>query len=70
MAKWKITACVAKKRLEKQGIDFSDNFHALHSDDVHLILDASRAAGYRKRRDAPGSTARMFFQYLARKKNC
>jgi hypothetical protein len=66
----KITACQAKRRLTNQGIDFEDDFHVLHSDDKRLVLQAARDAGYRKRRDAPGSTARMYFQYLARKKGC
>ena len=70
MAKQKITACTAKRRLERQGINFRDDFHALRSSDVRLILNTSRAAGYRKSPRAPGSTARMYFQYLARKKGC
>jgi hypothetical protein len=66
----KISACVAKRRLIDQGIDFKTDYHALRGDDARLVLQAARDAGYRKRKDAPGSTARMYFQYLARKKGC
>lgn len=51
----KITACEAKRRLQSQGVSFRADFHALPSSDVRKILSAARAAGYRKRRDAPGS---------------
>lgn len=56
----------AKRRLEAAGIDFGRDFHELGSSAVHEVLDVARAAGYRKRKDAPGSTARMYFQYLRR----
>jgi len=42
------------------------DFHRLSSSEVDLILNMARATGYRKRKDAPGSTARMYFQYLSR----
>lgn len=66
----KLTACAAKRRLQQQGVSFNQDFHALPSSQVRKILDAARAAGYRKRRDAPGSKARMFYQYLSRKRGC
>lgn len=56
----------AKQRLKAAGIDFSSDLHQLSSSQKQLIVDAARAAGYRKRKDAPGSTARMYFQYLSR----
>lgn len=56
----------AKQRLKAAGVDFSRDFHALPSRQVQLLVDTARAAGYRKRKDAPGSTARMYFQYLSR----
>lgn len=69
MAK-KLTICEAKRRLQSQGICFDDDFHALRSADVRLILDAAKAARYYKSKSAPGSRARMFFQYLGRKRGC
>jgi hypothetical protein len=33
---------------------------------VQALADAAKLAGYRKRKDAPGSTVRMFYQYLSR----
>lgn len=56
----------AKQRLKAAGIDFGRDFHELSSSEVDQVLSVSRAAGYRKRRDAPGSTARMYYQYLKR----
>lgn len=56
----------AKQRLKAAGINFSSDFHTLPSSQKQLLVDTARAAGYRKRKDAPGSTARMYFQYLSR----
>lgn len=56
----------AKQLLKSDGIDFQRDFHELGSQEVQRILEVARLAGYRKRRDAPGSTARMYFQYLNR----
>jgi hypothetical protein len=56
----------AKQRLEMAGLDFSSDFHQLPRSQVQLILDMARAAKYHKRKDAPGSTARMYFNYLSR----
>jgi hypothetical protein len=56
----------ARSHLEAAGVDFSRDFHELPSSNVELLLSTARAAGYRKRKDAPGSTARMYFQYLSR----
>ena len=64
----KITACAAKARLQRQGVSFAKDFHALRSSDVQLILDAAKDAGYRRSKRASGSKARMFFQHLDRKK--
>jgi hypothetical protein len=58
----------AKQRLRASGIDFSRDFHELRSSDVEKILDVAKEAGYRKSKNAPGSTARMYFQYLDRLK--
>jgi len=42
----------------------------LHLSEVEIVLDVAKAAGYRKRKDAPGSKARMFYYYLDRKRGC
>lgn len=49
-------------------IDLTADFYTLPSAQVWLLVDTARAVGYRKSWHAPGSTARMFFQYLARQK--
>lgn len=68
--KKKMTHCDAKTMLQKQGIDFSEDFHALPSSQVSLIVDAARATGYRKSKSAPGSRGRMYFQLLKRQRGC
>ena len=64
--KKKLDPHAAKQRLKTAGIDFSRDFHQLPSSQVQLLLDTARTAGYRKRKDAPGSTARMYYQYLSK----
>jgi hypothetical protein len=66
--KKKLDPYETKQRLEMEGIDFSSDFHQLPRSQVQLILDTARDAKYHKRKDAPGSTARMYFQYLSRLK--
>jgi hypothetical protein len=56
----------AKQLIQSDGIDFKRDFHELSSHEVERVLEVAKLAGYRKRRDAPGSTARMYFQYLSR----
>lgn len=56
----------AKQRLKAAGINFASDFHALPRSQVQLLLTMARAAGYRKSKAAPGSTARMYFQYLSK----
>jgi hypothetical protein len=68
MPKRKITACTAKRRLREQGIDFDQDFDALRWSEKMTVLDMAKAARYYKRKDAPGSRARMYFYYLSRKK--
>jgi hypothetical protein len=64
--KKKISPREAKQLLKSDGIDFGRDFHELGSQEVQRILEVARLAGYHKRKDAPGSTARMYFQYLSR----
>jgi hypothetical protein len=63
----KLTHEEAKRLLESEGVDFSRDYHASVSmSTANRIAEVARAAGYRKRKDAPGSTARMYHQYLSR----
>lgn len=67
--KKKISAQEAKQLIQSDGIDFNKDFHELSSYDTQRILEVAKLAGYRKRKDAPGSTARMYFQHLSRLRN-
>jgi hypothetical protein len=67
--KKKIDPHAAKQLLQSEGIDFRRDFHELSSSEVQRVLEVAKLAGYRKRKDAPGSTARMYFQYLDRLRN-
>jgi len=54
----------------KHGINAKvDDFHALTSSQVDGILHWAKAYGYRKPKDANGSTGRCFFQMLQRHAN-
>lgn len=64
--KKKISPQEAKQLIQLDGIDFRRDFHELSSSEVQRILEVARLAGYRKSKNAPGSTARMYFQYLNR----
>lgn len=64
--KKKISPAEAKRILQSDGIDFSRDFHELPSYETHRLLEVAQLSGYRKRADAPGSTARMYYQYLSR----
>jgi len=62
-------ACAAKRELQiTNGLDFSKDFHALSRSNVDDLLAYARLYKYRKRKNAPGSTARMFYQHLQRTK--
>jgi hypothetical protein len=69
MAK-KLTHAQAKTLLESAGIKFGGDFDGEVSrlSDANLIAEVARSAGYRKRKDAPGSTARMYYYHLSRLK--
>jgi hypothetical protein len=66
--KKKISPHDAKRLLQSDDIDFRRDFHELSSSEVQRVLEIAALAGYRKRKDAPGSTARMYFQHLSRLK--
>jgi hypothetical protein len=58
----------AKKLAEKMGIDFRKDFHTLYSSEVSVLLDIRKLNGYRKPKNANGSTGRYFYAYLQRSK--
>lgn len=66
----KPSACAVKRELRAQGIDFGADFHALSWSKKNLLADGAKQAGYRKSKNASGSTARMFFYCLVRKRGC
>jgi hypothetical protein len=67
--KKKLTAHEAKQLLESEGIDFSKDYHAsVTTSEGSRIAEVAKMAGYKKSKNAPGSTARMYFQYLSRLK--
>lgn len=69
-AKKKISKSEALHLAKKVGYKFGPNapdFHAQNSNSKSYDLAAiARLAGYRKPKNASGSTARMFFQHLDR----
>ena len=48
------------------GLDLAADFHMLGSDTVARLVEVAKAVGYRRPRNANGSTARYFFAYLTR----
>lgn len=48
------------------GLNLAAEFYTLNNDTVLQLVDAAKAVGYRRPRNANGSTARCFFAYLAR----
>lgn len=59
----------AKRLLESEGIDFSRDYYAgVSTSQSSRIAEVAKMAGYRKSKNAPGSTGRMYFQYLSRLK--
>lgn len=61
-----ITPETAREILRLCGIDRGENFHALNSDRVILLLDAANEHRYRKPKNANGSRCRYFHAYLQR----
>ena len=66
MPRKKLTPQQAKALLIADGVDFSQDFHSQDRYVVGRLEELARAAGYRKSKNAPGSTVRMFYQYLSR----
>lgn len=53
---------------QRFGFPLGADFHSLGSATVEKILAAADFRGYRKPRNAPGSRARSFYEYLNRAK--
>jgi len=67
--KKKLDHVEAKRLLEAEGIDFTRDYHeSVSMSQGNRIAQIARQTGYRKRKNAPGSTARMYFQFLTRLK--
>ena len=66
MPRKKLTPQQAKALLIADGVDFSQDFHSQDRYVVGRLEELAKAAGYRKSKNAPGSTVRMFYQYLSR----
>lgn len=64
MAKKKLTHQQARMMLELAGINFKKDVNELRMSELNFVADAAKLAGYRKRKNAPGSTGRMYYQYL------
>jgi len=65
----KITAQEAKKLLLSDDIDLTRrDYFDLSPSEVGRVLEVAKLVGYRKAKNAPGSTGRMFVQYLRRLK--
>jgi hypothetical protein len=68
--KKKLSACDAKKLLEAEGIPFGVDVHSIGVANLGRVAEVAKQAGYRKPKNAPGSTGRMYYQYLNRLKSC
>ena len=64
----KISREEAKRVAVKAGIDFHKDYHTLRSSEVDTLLTIRKLNGYRKPKNASGSTGRYFFYYLQRAK--
>lgn len=64
----KAKACAAKQLLRSAGVPMGRDFHSLSSGEVDKVVTAAKAVGYRKSKSAPGSTGRMFYEYVNRTK--
>jgi hypothetical protein len=56
----------ARDTLARCGAPLDADFHALGSSVIEAIVEAARAYGYRKPKNANGSRARYFHAYLMR----
>ena len=59
----------ARKLLQDAGVWlWGKDYHTLRSSEVDKVLGMAKLYGYRKAKNAPGSTARMFWEFLQREK--
>lgn len=56
----------ARELLRNHGVPLGADFHRLSSATVEGVVAAADAYHYRKPRNAPGSRARMFYQFANR----
>lgn len=56
----------AKTAFNAAGISLDADFHTLASSQVDVIVDLAKRAGYRKPKNANGSTGRYYFEALVR----
>ena len=56
----------ARNILAAVGCEIPADFHTLDSNQVHRVLMEAEQYGYRKPRNANGSKARCFFQFVQR----
>ncbi len=57
----------AQENLSQFGVTFREDFHTLDGLKVQAILDEAKAHGYRRPKNANGSTARYFFEAVKRR---
>lgn len=62
-----VNLSAARGVLNTEGISLKENFHTLRPSQVEAIVQLAKESGYRKPRNANGSTGRYYFQALARK---
>ena len=61
----KLAKAAALSAAQNYGIDFKGDYHAVvSSDHAQFLADLARGCGYRKPKNANGSTARYFFNHL------
>jgi len=65
--KRKTTIYQANRSAVKLGVDFENDFHAQSYGDE--LTELSKKVGYKKQKNASGSTGRYFFYYLKKLKN-
>lgn len=57
----------ARGAFHRMRLDRRADFHTLRSEEVERVLAEADRVRYRKSKNAPGSRARMFWQYLQRR---
>ncbi len=62
--KHKLSRNEARRLAEKMGINFNRDFFTLSRSEVSTLLDIRKMVGYRKPKNANGSTGRYFYAYL------